>query len=373
VYYVWTPAQLRGILGEDDGAFAARVFGVTEKGTFEHGTSVLQRHTDPHTQAGFYAYASGTGARHPEAPRPDAEERLDRIRGELLTAREGRTRPARDDKVVAAWNGIAIGALAEAGVLFNRPDLVAAAEDAAALLVSVHYSDGRIVRTSRNGVAGPSAGLLEDHACVAAGLLKLAGVTGGNRWVQVAGALLDTVLGLFGDGDGGFYDTSADGERLIFRPADPTDNATPSGAFAAADALLSYGALTGEAGYTEAAVAALRVLPPIAARYPRAGGLGLSVAEAVLSGPAEIAIVGPDDDPRTADLLRAALHRAPPGAVFALGSGAAAAAHAVPLLAGRPLVSGAPAAYVCRGFTCLAPVTTTGALREALQTGWTNV
>jgi uncharacterized protein YyaL (SSP411 family) len=224
-------------------------------------------------------------------------------------------------------------------------------------------------------VAGPSAGLLEDYACVAAGLLRLAGVTGQDRWVAVAGALLESVLDLFGDGNGGFYDTPADGERLIFRPADPTDNATPSGAFAAADALLSYGGLTGEARYAEAAAAALRVLPPIAARYPRAGGLGLSVAEALLSGPAEIAIVGPDEDPRTGDLLRAALHAAPPGAVFALGtgSGGAGSAVAVPLLAGRPLVSGGPAAYVCRGFVCLAPVTTTGALREALLGNWTNV
>jgi uncharacterized protein len=226
-------------------------------------------------------------------------------------------------------------------------------------------------------VAGPSAGLLEDYACVAAGLLRLAGVTGQDRWVTLAGALLESVLSLFGDGNGGFFDTSADGERLIFRPADPTDNATPSGAFAAADALLSYGALTGEARYAEAAAAALRVLPPIAARYPRAGGLGLSVAEGLLSGPAEIAIVGPDEDPRTGDLLRAALHAAPPGAVFALGTGAALgsgdAGDAIPLLAGRPLVSGGPAAYVCRGFTCLAPVTTTGALREALLGNWTNV
>ena len=152
---------------------------------------------------------------------------------------------------------------------------------------------------------------------------------------------------------------------MLFR----SDNATPSGAFAAADALISYGALTGEARYTDAAVAALRVLPPLADRYPRAGGMGLSAAEALLSGPAEIAIVGPDDDPRTADLLRAALHLAPPGAVFALGSGtavSAAEATTVPLLAGRSLVSGAPAAYVCRGFTCLAPVTTLDALREAL-------
>ena len=357
VYYVWAPSELAEILGEDDGAFAARAFDVTETGTFEHGTSVLQRLTDLDSRMGAGQFGISP------------EERLDRIRGLLLTAREGRTRPARDDKVVAAWNGMAIGALAEAGVLFARPDLVAAAEAAAELLVSLHYSAGRIVRTSRDGVAGPSAGLLEDYACVAAGLLRLAGVAGGDRWAEVAGALLDTVLTAFGDGSGGFYDTADDGERLIFRPADPTDNATPSGAFAAADALISYGALTGEARYTDAAVAALRVLPPIADRYPRAGGMGLSAGEALLSGPAEIAIVGPDDDPRTADLLRAALHLAPPGAVFALGSGtavSAAEATTVPLLVGRSLVSGAPAAYVCRGFTCLAPVTTLDALREAL-------
>jgi uncharacterized protein len=365
-YYVWTPAGLREALGEADAAFAAGVFGVTDEGTFEHGASVLQRRADP--------------AGH---------ERFDRIRGVLLTAREGRTRPGRDDKVVAAWNGMAIAALAEAGLLFDRPDLIAAAQGAAGLLSSVHVIAGgsggqvpregaRMWRTSRNGVAGTSAGLLEDYACVAAGLLTLSGVTGAGRWVPVAAALLDTVLSAFGDGSGGFYDTADDGERLIFRPTDPADGATPSGTFAAADALLSYAALSGSARYRDAAVAALRVLPPIAARYPRAGGMGLAVAEALVSGPAEIAIVGAGDDPRTRDLLRTALHLAPPGAVFAVGPGAAgpapggaagasAGAAEVPLLAGRGLVNGGPAAYVCRGFTCQAPVTTPAELRETLR------
>jgi uncharacterized protein len=362
-FYVWTPAGLREVLGETDAQFAVTAFGVTPSGTFEHGTSVLQRRSDP------------TG-----------RERLDRIRGMLLAARDGRTRPARDDKVVAAWNGLAIAALAEAGLLFDRPDLIVAAENAADLLVSLHvlargddppqtpraweaarppYPLG-IARTSRDGVAGPSAGLLEDYACVASGLLVLYGVTGADRWVQVAASLLDTVLSAFGDGSGGFYDTADDGERLIFRPADPADGATPSGAFAAADALVSYGALIGSARHREAAVAALHVLPPIAARYPRAAGMGLAVAEALLSGPAEIAIVGPADDPRTRDLLRTAVHLAPPGAVFAIGSGDAGG-FAVPLLAGRGLVKAGPAAYVCRGFTCEAPVTSTEALREALM------
>ena len=353
-FYVWTPDQLREVLGPEDGDFAVAAFGVTDAGTFEHGTSVLQRLAEP-----------------------EGHERFDRLRGVLLTARESRVRPARDDKVVAAWNGMAIGALAEAGVLFDREDFLAAAQEAAELLVSVHYrapkesspvvGTARILRTSRDGVAGQSAGLLEDYACVAAGLLKLSGVSGEARWTTVAGELLDTVLTAFADGDGGFYDTADDGERLIYRPTDPTDNATPSGAFAAADALLSYAALTGAERYRDAAVAALAVLPPLAARYPRAGGMGLAVVEALLSGPAEIAIVGPDDDPRTADLLRAGLHVAPPGAVFALGRGSGSAGAAVPLLADRPLVSGAPAAYVCRNFTCQAPVTTPAALRETLR------
>jgi uncharacterized protein YyaL (SSP411 family) len=341
-FYVWAPAALREVLRGPDAEFAATVFGVTATGTFEHGTSVLQRRSDPVDR-----------------------ERLDRIRGVLLAARDGRTRPARDDKVVAAWNGLAIAALAEAGVLFDRPDLIAAAENAADLLVSLHVSGAQIRRTSRDGVAGPSAGQLEDYACVASGLLVLYGVTGADRWVPVAASLLDTVLSAFGDGSGGFYDTAVDGERLIFRPADPADGATPSGAFAAADALLSYGALSGSWRHREAAVAALRVLPPIAARYPRAAGMGLAVAEALLSGPAEIAIVGPADDPRTRDLVRTALHLAPPGAVFAIGSGDGDGS-VVPLLAGRGLVNAGPAAYVCREFTCEAPVTGTGALREAL-------
>jgi len=351
-FYAWAPAQLAEALDADDAAFAAEALGVTDAGTFEHGRSVLQRRRDP-----------------------EDAERFDRIRGVLLTARAGRTRPARDDKVVAAWNGLAIGALAEAGVLLDRPDLLAAARQAADLVVSIHLVQparatplvgrSRLLRTSRDGTAGPSAGLLEDYACLAAGLLRLSGLTGEARWATVAGELLDTVLVAFADGNGGFYDTADDGEQLIFRPADPTDNATPSGTFAAADALVSYAALTGDERYRTAALDALKVLLPIAEKYPRACGMGLAVAEALLSGPTEIAIVGPDDDPRTGDLLRAALHAAPPGAVFARGPGSGVAA--VPLLADRPLVSGGPAAYVCHGFTCQAPVTTPEALREALR------
>jgi uncharacterized protein YyaL (SSP411 family) len=344
LFYAWTPDELTAVLGTADGEYAAAVFGVTAAGTFEHGRSVLQRRADP-----------------------DDPERFDRVRVALLAARGQRVRPGRDDKVVAAWNGLAIAALAETGLLLGEPAFVAAAQRAAELLARVHVSGGRLTRTSRDGVVSGSAGVLEDYACVAEGLLTLSGVTGEARWVSLAGELLGTALARFGDGSGGFYDTADDGEALVYRPADPADGPTPSGAFAVAGALLSYFALTGSMPHREAAAAALGLVPPIAARFPRAAGSGLAVAEALVSGPAEIAVVGPADDPRTAALHRAAFHAAPPGAVVALGDGESDGG--IPLLAGRGLVGGAPAAYVCRGFACLAPVTDPEALRAALRGG----
>ena len=343
-FYVWTPAQLAAALGPEDAEFAAEAFHVTQAGTFEGGASVLQLRSDP-----------------------DDADRLRRVRDALLAARADRVRPARDDKVVAAWNGLGVSALAECGLLFARPDLTAAARDAATLLADVHLAGGRLVRTSRDGAAGGTAGALDDYACAAEGFLTLSGVTGEARWLDLAGQLLEVALGSFGDGQGGFYDTAAEDEALIFRPADPADNATPSGAFAVAGALLGYSALTGSARHREAAGAALGVLPGIAARYPRAAGMGLAVAEAWLSGPAEIAVVGGPDDERTRTLHQTALHAAPPGAVLALGDGNPETPSAIPLLEGRGLVDGAPAAYVCRQFTCQAPVTTASELTEVLS------
>ncbi len=341
-FYVWTPDELRAVLGPDDGPYAAAAFGVTQDGTFEHGSSVLQLRQDP-----------------------DDGERLARIRAALLAARAARVRPGRDDKVVAAWNGLAIAALAEAGLLLERPDFTAAARSAAELLASVHLTDGRLARTSRAGTASASAGVLEDYACVADGLLALSGVTGEARWVRIAGQLLQTTLDRFGDPAGGFYDTADDGERLIYRPADPADGPSPSGTFAVAGALLSYSALTGSARHREAAAGALGVLPAIASRYPRAAGWGLAVAEALLSGPAEIAIIGPPGDERTVALHATALHAAPPGAVIAIGAGGPGQSE-IPLLTGRGLLDGEPAAYVCRDFACRAPVADPERLRAAL-------
>ena len=337
--YVWTPAQLREALGDADAAWVAAICGVTEAGTFEHGASVLQRRTEP-----------------------DDDQRWERVRSRLLDARAIRPQPGRDDKVVAAWNGQAIAALADAGVLFDRPDFIDAASSAAGLLVGVHLVEGRLRRVSRDGVAGQPAGVLEDYADVAEGLLALAQATGSAPLLETSGHLLDIVLGHFADGDGGFHDTADDAEALVRRPRSATDDATPSGQSAAAQALLTYAALTGSASHRRAAEAALGATRVLGARYPRAAGWGLAAASALLAGPVEIAIVG--DSP---DLLRTARMATSPGAVIATAP--AGAPPWAPLLRDRGLVDGAPAAYVCRDFACRRPVTTGAELRALLAEG----
>ncbi|MFG2223848.1 thioredoxin domain-containing protein [Streptomyces sp. NPDC048644] len=346
-YYAWTPGQLRDALGEEDAEFAAVHFGVTDEGTFEEGASVLQ--------------LPGTGG-------PVDAERVRSVTERLLAARAERPRPGRDDKIVASWNGLAIAALAETGAYFDRPDLVQAATDAADLLVRVHMDwQARLHRTSKDGVPGNNSGVLEDYANVAEGFLTLASVTGEGVWVEFAGFFLDTVLVQFSADDGTLYDTASDAEALIRRPQDPTDNATPSGWTAAAGALLSYGALTGSALHRDAAERALAIVTALGGRAPRFIGWGLAVAEAALDGPREVAVVGPQGDPATAALHRAALLGTAPGAVVALGAPGSDDAGEVPLLQDRPLVDGEPAAYVCRHFTCERPTTDPEELADRLR------
>ncbi|GAB2802450.1 thioredoxin domain-containing protein [Streptomyces daliensis] len=355
-YYVWTPAQLAEALGEEDAAFAAAYFGVTDEGTFEEGASVLQL---PDTE-------DGEGL-------ADAS-RVASVRERLLAARAARPYPERDEKVVAAWNGLAVAALAETGAFFERPDLVEAASRAAELLATLHTrEDGRVLRTSRDGAVGPSAGVLEDYADVAEGYLTLYAVTGEAPWLERAGKLLDGVLAHFTAPDGTLYDTADDAEALIRRPQDPTDNATPSGWTAAANALLTYAAYTGSAPHRDAAERALGIVRALAGRAPRFIGWGLAAGEAALDGPREVAVVGHADDPATAGLHRVALLSTAPGVVVATGeptgttdTGTGTGA-GVPLLRDRPLLEGRPAAYVCRNFTCDAPTADPRILQQTLR------
>jgi uncharacterized protein len=321
-FYVWTPDEV--------GPAAARMFTVTDAGTFEHGRSVLQLLTDP-----------------------DPDE-LAAERTRLLELRAQRIRPARDDKVVAAWNGLAVAALADCGVLFDRPDLVDAARVCATLLADLHLVPGprgtaRLRRVSRDGVVGAPVGVLEDYGDVAEGLLALHQATGERRWLDLAGDLLAVAVTHFADGRGGFFDTADDAETLVRRPQDPTDNATPSGLSAVAGALVTHAALTGSADGREVAGRALSTVAPIIGRYPRFAGWSAAVGEAVAAGPLEVAVV---DQP---DLARIARLTTSPGAVVVTGGDS-------PLLADRP----AGAAYVCRGFVCDAPTIDPAALATRL-------
>ncbi|HEX2363179.1 MAG TPA: thioredoxin domain-containing protein [Jiangellaceae bacterium] len=338
--YVWTPAQLTDVLGTDDGEWAAGLLGVTPTGTFEHGASTLLLAADP-----------------------DDLDRWRSARTRLFAARQARPQPALDDKVVAAWNGLAIAALADAGSLLERSDWIDAAVECADLLVRVHLDDeGRLARVSRHGRPGRHSGVLEDHADVAEGLLALTAATGDPVWLSYSEQLVDLVISRYArPSGGGFFDTADDSvdTRLsqIKRPQDPTDNATPSGLSAAAGALLTFAAYTGSGLHRDAAESALAVYDVLADQAPRFAGWGLAVAEALAAGPAEVAVVGPVGHPATAALYRTALLGTSPGAVVIAGDPTDAAIRAVPLLRDRPLVAGQPAAYVCRQFVCAAPTT----------------
>jgi uncharacterized protein YyaL (SSP411 family) len=331
--YAWTPAQLAEVLGDDDGAWAADLFRVTRQGTFEHGSSVLVL------------------ARDIEAAEPSLVARWQDVRERLLAARRDRPQPARDDKVVASWNGLAVTALAEHGELTGSATSRRAAIELADVLATRHLVDGRLRRVSRDGVVGEPAGVLEDYGCVAEGFLAVHQLTADGRWLALARQLLDVALARFTAAEGGFYDTADDAERLVTRPADPTDNATPSGLGSVCAALVACTALSGETAYREAADAALERVAPLIGEHPRFAGYAATVAEAALAGPYEIAVA--THDPQ--DPLRAAAHRhAPPGTVIVAGE---PDRPGVPLLADRPLLDGRPTAYVCRGFVCDRPVT----------------
>jgi uncharacterized protein YyaL (SSP411 family) len=340
-FYAWAPDELAVVLGEEDGRWASELLSVTQHGTFEHGFSTLQMLADP-----------------------DDSLRWASVKQRLFAARELRVHPGRDDKIVAAWNGLAIAALAEAGALLGEPSWLDAALAAADLLVAVHLGandDDRLVRTSRDGKAGSTVGVLDDYGDVAEGLQVLYQVTGDEEWLVLAGMLLDVALQHFADEDGGFYDTADDAPALIRRPRDPQDNAEPSGWFAVANACVTQAALTGVDEYRTVAERALRIVSMLAERGPRAVGSGLSAVAALEAGPLEVALVGRDAD-ALGPWWRQALLGTSPGLVVAVGvSGGGGEGlldgDGVPLLHDRTAVDGRPTAYVCQNFACDAPTT----------------
>jgi len=336
-FYVWTQKQIEEILGSEAGP-VIEFYGVTEAGNFE-GRNVLH-------------LAGGAAAREPEI--------MAEARSAMLALRERRERPGLDDKRLAAWNALMLGALAEAGAVLRRWDyLEAALECAEFVLGEMRDADGRLLRTYKDGKARLNA-YLEDHAFLLEALLTLYEATFERRWFEQAQALAETMVTRFGDRErGGFYTTSEDHEQLIARRKEIGDHPIPSGNSAAALGLLRLEALTGERRYGEWAEGVFRLFAKAAPRQPDAFAHLLRALDFHLTPTKEIALVGAD----LTDLAAVVRETHRPHQVLAAGP---QGSEAPPLLAGRTTIDNKPTAYVCENFTCQAPTTDPAALRASL-------
>jgi len=332
-FYAWTHAQLAEVLGAEDGQWAAQVFNVTETGTFEKGLSVLTLWRDG-----------------------DDDLRFESVRERLHRAQDARTRPGRDDKIVAAWNGLAIRALVRASEVFQVPEWLEAATQAADLLVSMHLGASatapasRLVRVSRDGKPGTHApGTLEDQALVASAFLALNQTTGEQSWLDFAEILLVDIAEHFVDADQ--LTNSADDAPVIahgmqHRGVDPTDSVTPSGWSAAVDAALTYAACTSDMRWSSWAETFTTPIVTLTAQHARFAGWGAATLVALLDGPREIAVACAPESP----WRRAAAQSTAPGAVYAWHGDQ-------PLLADRQFDGVIERAFLCRNFVCEAPTT----------------
>ncbi len=348
-FFVWTEDEIDDALSGESAMFK-EAFGVTSGGNFD-GSSIL-----------FVAVPIPALAQSHNLTEEEVARRLAAARAVLFAVREQRVHPGRDDKVLAAWNGLMLAAFAEAARVLSRDDYRGAATaNADFILSTLRAPDGGLLRTWRQGQARLS-GFLEDYANVAEGLLALYETTFDAQYFVAARELIDHVLTHFADPKGGFFDTSDQHELLITRPKDIQDNATPSGSAMAVTALLKLAALTGETRYSDAAAAQLRALQPILGQHPTGFGQWLSAAAFALGEPREIALVA---DPAAAeDFLDVIFRPFRPFQVVALKNPGAVSP--VPLLAGREQIQGLPTASVCFNFTCRLPVTDPQALAAQL-------
>jgi uncharacterized protein YyaL (SSP411 family) len=327
-FYVWTPAELEAALGPQEAVAFGSAFDVTARGNFE-GRNIL----------------------HPVSEQ--ATDLLLQVRPRLLPVRERRVRPHRDEKVVAAWNGLMLRAFADAARTLDRADLRSVAEANARFLLTSMQIDGRMRRSYKDGRA-PLPGYLEDQAAVADGLFSLYMATFDPVWLRELRRLIEVLMGSFFDeSTQAFFDTASDHTNLLVRPQDITDNAEPSGTSLAVDVLLRAGALLGEQSWTQRSLTVVERLAPTAAKAPLAFGRLLAALDFHLGRPLELAVIGPPAAPQTRALLEVVRHHFLPNLLLAVapeGDGTE-----IPLLQERPAIDSRPTAYLCEGFTCQMP------------------
>jgi uncharacterized protein YyaL (SSP411 family) len=350
-FYLWTPAEVEDLLGQPDARLFCAFYDIRQPGNFEGRSSILRMRRTP------FALAQELGVTEVELLAA-----LERGRKVLFEVRSRRVRPARDDKVLASWNGLMLRALAEAANVLSRTDFLAAAERNAVFLTEkMRTPDGTLHRSWKSGHGARLNGYLEDYANVADGLLALYEATFNPRWLQIAIELAETIVQNFADPDnGGFFDTSHEHEVLITRPKDVFDNATPSGNAVAADILLRLALLTDRQDFRQAAESVLQLLRDAMTRYPLGFARSLNALDFFLDSPKEVAIVGPADSAATDALRQAAFEPFVPNKIVA-GPGVS-----IPLLEGRELRNGQALAYVCEHYVCQAPTADPGELRRLM-------
>ena len=354
-FYVWTPQEIEAVLEPDEAKLAARFWDVTQGGNFE-GKNILNVPRPPEAVAAEF----GIG---PE----ELWRRIVSIRERLLAEREKRVRPGRDEKVLAAWNGLMLRAFALAARVTGREDYREIARKNAAFILEKLKVDGRLRRSYKDGRARFN-GYLEDYACVADGLVEVYEATFETRWLEEAATLADAILELFWDVEKSvFYDTAADHEELVTRPRDVYDNASPSGNSVAVDVLLRLSVLLDREDYREKAATVLENLSGGMAQVPGGFGRLLSALDFHLSTPYEIALVWPPDAPDTKALISAVYSDYLPNKVVAgRAESDEEAAESIPLLAERPARDGKATAYVCVNYACQSPATDPEELRGQL-------
>jgi uncharacterized protein YyaL (SSP411 family) len=306
-------------------------------------------------------------AREAKVPVERLTEALERGRLKLFEVRERRVKPARDEKVLTAWNGLMLASFAEASVILERGDYSDIATRNAQFVLDNLRRDGLLLRTYKDGQAKLN-GYLEDYAFFADGLLALYEATGELRWLEEAQTVTDRMVEEFWDeADGGFFYTGKSHEELIVRSKDYMDNATPSGNSVAAEVLLRLAVLTGREDYSRRAVTVLRLIGDMIRRYPSAFGRALGALDFYLSSPKEIVIMGENGAPDMRALLREVWKPYLPNKVVVQSSGEdARASQIVPLLRERTMIDGHATAYVCESYTCQKPVTSAEELAEQL-------
>ena len=362
-FFVWTPDEIRAILGDADGNLFGGFYGVTDAGNFE-GSNILNVPQDPQAFALDHGISEGY-----------LNSIVARGKVHLLTEREERIHPFRDDKVISSWNGLMLRAFAEAGVTLKRPDYLAAASANANFLHNEMFKDGRLLRTYRDGQA-KLQGFLEDYSCVADGYLALYEATFERVWLDRAVMLADTMIELFwDDGVGGFFDTGTEHESLVTRPRDVFDNAQPCGGSVAAEVLLRLAILTGNEDYNLKGSQPLRPISRVMSQAPGGAAYWLGVLDFYVSIPKEIAVIGPAGDPDTEALRDEVFGRYLPNKVV-VGLDPAQSPYSdtdrsptdgIPLLEGREKLNGGPIAYVCQNYVCQLPVTDAESLAKQLE------